>query len=135
MLFDPTKRNVHPFLFPTRIRTMNELVLALAIHDKNVTMAKPTQVGFSVRAGLTSPPEDCEVTKTHRHNELGVTTLSKQRFVIAVPTNTRLPSPIKVQVRSRWHLSLSTPWRHQECDRPSTLRLAVASTALQCMAR
>ena len=44
MLFDPTEPNVDPFLFPTRARTMNELVLALAIHDKNVTMAKPAQV-------------------------------------------------------------------------------------------
>ena len=45
MLFDPQERKIDPFLFPTRIRTMQELVLALAIHDKNVTMAKPTQVG------------------------------------------------------------------------------------------
>ena len=40
MLFDPTERNVDPFLFPTAIRTMKKLVLALTIHDKNATMAK-----------------------------------------------------------------------------------------------
>ena len=34
MLFDPTERNVNPFLIPTRARAMKELVLALAIHDK-----------------------------------------------------------------------------------------------------
>ena len=33
-LFDPTERNAHPFLIPTRARAMKELVLALAIHDK-----------------------------------------------------------------------------------------------------
>ena len=32
MLFDPTERNVDPFVCPTRIRTMQELTLALAIH-------------------------------------------------------------------------------------------------------
>ena len=49
MLFDPTGRNVYPFLFPTRIRTMKKLVL---IHDKIVTMAKPAQVAFIIRTGL-----------------------------------------------------------------------------------
>ena len=35
MLFDPTERDVNPFLIRTGIRTMTELILALAIHDKN----------------------------------------------------------------------------------------------------
>ena len=64
MLFDPTERNVDPFLFPARIRTMKELVLALAIHDKYVTMAKPAQVAFIIRTGLTPPSEDCRAAKT-----------------------------------------------------------------------
>ena len=55
MLFDPTERNVDPFLFPARIRTMQALVLTLAILDKNVTMAKAAQVSFIVRTGLTPP--------------------------------------------------------------------------------
>ena len=70
MLFDPTERNVDPFLFPARIRTMKKLVLALAIHDKNVTMAKPAQVGFIIRTGLTPPSEERRGSKTHRNNEL-----------------------------------------------------------------
>ena len=37
MLFDPTERNVHPFLFPTRIRTMKKLVL----HRPSVTRMSP----------------------------------------------------------------------------------------------
>ena len=41
MLFNPTERNVNPILFPARVRPMKELVLALTIHDKNVTMVKP----------------------------------------------------------------------------------------------
>ena len=59
MLVDPTERNVNPFLIPTRARTMKELALATAIHDKNVTMAKPAQVAFIIWAGLTPPSEDC----------------------------------------------------------------------------
>ena len=45
MLFDPTERNVNPFLFPARVRPMKELVLVLTIHDKNVTHG---QAGTSV---------------------------------------------------------------------------------------
>ena len=118
MLFNPTERNVNPFQIPAGARTMKKLVLALAIHDKNVTMAKPAQVTFTIRTGLTSPSEKCRAAKTHRYNELGITTLSKQRFVIAVPSYTRFPSPIKVQVRGSRHLSLSTPGLHQGCDSP-----------------
>ena len=98
MLFDPTERNVNPF--QTKICTMQELVLALAFHDKNVTMANPARVAFLIRTGQTSPFEDCGAAKAHRNNELGFTTPPKQRFVIALPTNTRAPSPVKVQVRS-----------------------------------
>ena len=112
MLFDPTERDVDPFLIRTGIRTMTELILALAIHDQDVTMAKPAQVSFIIRTGLTPPSEDCGAAKTHRHNELGIPTLSKQRFVIAVPTHTRSPSPMKVQVRSSRHVPLSTPGLH-----------------------
>ena len=110
MLFDPTERNVNPFPFQARVRPMKELILTLAIHDKNITMAKPAKVSFIVQTGLTPPSEQCRAAKTHGNNELGITTLSKQRFVIAMPTHTRIPSPVKVQVRSGWHISLSTPW-------------------------
>ena len=65
MLFDPTERNVNPFLFPARVRPMKELILTLAIHDKNVTMAKAAQVSFIVRTGLTPPSENCRAAKTH----------------------------------------------------------------------
>ena len=58
MLFDPTERNVYPILFPTRIRTMKKLVLTLAIHDKNVTMAETAQVPLIIRTGPTPPSED-----------------------------------------------------------------------------
>ena len=118
MLFDLTDRNVDSLLFQTRIRTMMKLVLALAIHDKNVTIAKTAQVSFIIRTGQTPPSEDCAAAKTHRNDELRLTALPKQRFVIAVPTHTRIPSPVKVQVRGGWHLSLSTPRLHQGCDSP-----------------
>ena len=84
MLFDPTERNVDPFLFPTRIRTMKKLVLTSAIHDKDVTMAKPAQVTFIAWTGPTPPSEDGGATKTHRNDEFGITVLSKQRFVVVV---------------------------------------------------
>ena len=75
MMFDPTEPNVDPFLFTARIRTMQQLVLALAIHDKNVTMAKTAQVSFIIRTGLTSPSEDRRASQTHRNNEFGITAL------------------------------------------------------------
>ena len=109
MLFDPTERNVNPFLFLARVRPMKELILTLAIHDKNVTMVKAAKVSFIVRTGLTPPSEKRRAAKTHGNNELGITTFSKQRFVIAMPTNTRIPSPTKVQVRGSWHI----PSAHQ----------------------
>ena len=65
MLLDPTECDVNPFLFRTEIRTMKKLVLALAIHDKNVTMAKTAQVGFIVRTGLALPFEKCTAAKAH----------------------------------------------------------------------
>ena len=40
MPLNPTECNVNPLLFQTEIRTVKELVLTLAIHDKNVTMTK-----------------------------------------------------------------------------------------------
>ena len=107
MLFDPTERNVNPCLIETRARAMKELVLALAIHDKDVTMAETAQVSLIIRTGPTPPSEDCGGTMTHRNDELGITELSKQRFVISVPTHTRVPSPVKVQVRG------GTPSAHQ----------------------
>ena len=109
MLYDATERNVYPFLFPTRVRSMTKLVLTLAIHDKNVTMAKTAHVAFIIRTGLTPPFEVCGAAKTHRNSEFGIITLSKQRFVIAVLTNTRVPSPLKVQVHgSRQHTKASS---------------------------
>ena len=65
MLFDPTERNVDPFLFPAWIRTMKELTLTLAIHDKNVTMAKPARVTLLAWTGLTLPFEERLGPKTH----------------------------------------------------------------------
>ena len=53
MLFDPTERDVNPFLIRMGIRTMTELVLALAIHDKDIIMAKPARVTLIARTGLT----------------------------------------------------------------------------------
>ena len=99
MLFDPTERNVNPFLFPARVHPMKELILTLAIHDKNVTMTKQDEVSFIVWTGLTPPSEKNSAAEPHGDNELGITTLSKQRFVVEMPTHTRLPSPVKVQVR------------------------------------
>ena len=118
MLPDPTERNVNPLLFQTGIRTVKKLVLTLVIHDKNVTMAKAAQASFTVRTELVLPIEERLGPKAHRYNELRFPTLSKQRFTIAGPSYPRFPSPVKVQVRSSWHISLSTPCLHQDCDSP-----------------
>ena len=65
MLFDPTEHDVNPFLIRTGIRTMTELVLALTIHDKDVTMAKPARVTVIAWTGLTLPFEECRGPKAH----------------------------------------------------------------------
>ena len=65
MLPDPTERNVNPFLFRTGMRTVKKLVLALTIHDQNVTMAKPARVFTIVWTGLTLPSEARLGPKAH----------------------------------------------------------------------
>ena len=65
MLFDSTERDVNPFLIRTGIRSVKKLVLALAIHDKDVTMAKPARVVLLVRTGLTLPFEERLGPKAH----------------------------------------------------------------------
>ena len=65
MLFDPTERDVNPFLFQTRVRPMKELVLTLAIHDKDVTMAKPARVTVIAWTGLTLPFEERRSPNAH----------------------------------------------------------------------
>ena len=49
MLLNPPERNVNPFLFPTGIRAMKELVLALTIHDQ--MLAWPSQHEFATLPG------------------------------------------------------------------------------------
>ena len=114
---------VERLLFQTGIRAVEELVLTLVIHNQNVTKNKPARANFTVRTGLALPLEMCMRPKTHRNNELRSPNPPlpppKQRLIIAVPANTRVPSPVKVQVRGGRHLSLSTPRLHQGCDSPS----------------
>ena len=70
MLPDPTERNINPLLFQTGIRTVKKLVLTLAIHNKNVTMAKVARTSITVRTGLAFPFEERRRPKTQRNNEL-----------------------------------------------------------------
>ena len=65
MLPDPTERNVNPLLFQTGIRTVKKLVLTLAIHDKNVTMAKVAGATITVQTGLAIPSEERLGPETH----------------------------------------------------------------------
>ena len=65
MLFDPTERDVNLFLIRTGIRAMTELILALTIHDKDVTMAKPARVTVIAWTGLTLPFEGRRSPKAH----------------------------------------------------------------------
>ena len=118
MLSNPTERNIHPRMFQTRTCTMKKLILTLAIHDKNVTMTKPTRAFTTVQAGPAPPFEKNRRTQTYRNNKLMHSRPPKQRFIIAMPVNPRITSPIKVQVRSRRHFPLSTPRPHQGCDSP-----------------
>ena len=81
-------------------------------------MAKPARATVIVQTGLALPFEERTDTKAHLNNEPGITTLSKQRFVIVMPPYTRVPSPAKVQVRSSRYIIFSTPRLHQGCDGP-----------------
>ena len=65
MLFDPTERDVNPFLIRTGIRTMIELILALTIHDQDVTMAKPALATIIAWTRLTLPFEERLGPKAH----------------------------------------------------------------------
>ena len=106
MLFDPTERNVDEETCPD--------------------IGHPWQECHHGRDSTSVPHHPCPDRRLHMKtaelprltDELGITVLSKQRFVITVPTNTRVPSPVKVQVRGGRHLPLSTPRLHQGCDGP-----------------
>ena len=65
MLLSPPERDVNPFLLQVRIRAMKELVLALTIHDQNITVVKPARISFTVRTGLALPLEEHPSTETH----------------------------------------------------------------------
>ena len=102
MLFDPTERNVNPFLFQTRIRIMKKLMKKLICHHG--------------RTGLALPLKSAVAPKLTETMSFRLSTLPKQRLIIAKPTNTRVPSPVNVQVRGSWHLC--TPRWHQGRDSP-----------------
>ena len=118
MLPNPTVRNIYPLMFQTGTCTVKKLILALAIHDKNVTMTKPTRALSTIQAGPAPPFEKNRSTKAYRNNKLVHSRLPKQRLIIAVPTHPRITSPIKVQIRSRRHIPLGTPRLHQGSDSP-----------------
>ena len=82
MLFHPSERNVYPFLVPTRNRcNERNSFWHMAIHDKDVTVAKPARVLITVWTGLALPFEERPSTKAHRDIELRFPTLSKQRLI------------------------------------------------------
>ena len=108
MLPDPTERNVNRLLFQTEIRTVKKLVLTLDIHDKNVTMAKPARVSFTVRTGLALPFEERLGTEAHRHNEPRIPTLSKQRLIIAQECDSPPQSSKQYECEQRHEESGST---------------------------
>ena len=121
MLPDPTERKVNPFLMQTGIRTVKKLVLTLAIHDKNVTMAKTAQVSFTVRTGLALPLEDSMGAEVYRHNKLlSPSPPNNGSSSPCHPTRDCHP-PVKVQVRGGSSVPLSTPWFHQGSDSPPHL--------------
>ena len=90
-----------------------QLVLTLATHDRQVTMTTTAQVSFTVRTGLALPSEDGLGAEAYRCYKLLHSRFPKWWLIIAVPSHTRLPSPVKVQVRGGRHLPFSTPWLHQ----------------------
>ena len=67
---------------------------------------------FTLSAGLRLPFEGSRGPYAQRNNELRVTTAPKQRPTVAMPPHRRPRTSAEVQVRSRWHLALCTPWCH-----------------------
>ena len=116
MLFDPTVRDVNPILFPARVRPMTELILTVAIHDKNVTMAESDEVSFIIRTVHLKSAEPPRLTETM--------SLASPHFPHRGSSSQCQPthdfqSPIKVQVRDGWYLLLNTPRLHQGSNSPT----------------
>ena len=65
MLLYPTVRNIDPLMFQTETRTVKKLILTLTIHDKNVTMIKPTRAFSTIQVGLALPLEKHRSAKTY----------------------------------------------------------------------
>ena len=124
MPLDPKERNVNPLLVQTGIRTVKRLVLTLAIHDKNVTLAKTAQVSFTVRTGRALAIEDSLGAEAYRHIKLCLPTPSKQWLIIAMPSFTRIPFPMKVHVRG----SRQIPSAHQDFIRDAIALHTVAGS-------
>ena len=108
---DPTERDVNLLLFQTGIRTVKKIVLALTIHDQKITMTKPARARCTVRTGLALPFEGRTGTNAHR-----TMSFASPHYRHATPNASSFPE--KVEVRGSRHISLSTPWPHQECDSP-----------------
>ena len=126
MLPDPTERDVNPLLFRTGIRTVKKLVLTFTIHDQKVTMIKPARANITIRTGLALPFEKRPLPKTHRHNELRLSTLPKKWLIIAVPSCVRCPCLVRGQVRRSRRVSLGTPCMASPGVRlPSSVQRAV----------
>ena len=90
MLPDPTERNIDPLLFQTGIR-VKKLVLTLAIHDKNVTMAEVARANITVQTGLALPSEERLGPNTHRHDEFGSTLQTEVRHHSANQHTSSIP--------------------------------------------
>ena len=101
---------------------------AVHAHDNKIpttTNTKPARASCTVRTGLARPLEKCMGTKVHRDNELQLPALSKQR--VAMPNSMPGNLPLMVQVRSSWHITLSTTRLHQGSDNPPHPRTSMWS--------
>ena len=99
MLFHPTERNRKFVPAPDRDPQCAKSSGTLPVHDGQVTMAEPTGPMCTVRTGLGRTLEARGRPETHSSNELRVTSTSKQRLIVAVPTYTRTFLTLNVQVR------------------------------------
>ena len=95
MLFDPTERDVNPLLIQTGIRTVKKLVLALAIHDKNVITAKVARASINPKLTDTmsfehpQASQQCPapLSRLARHPCLAHTHMNKNTKKVGPPMN------------------------------------------------
>ena len=99
---------------------MHKLILALTIHDENITMVKPHELAALYGQDLPLHLKSARVPKLTGAMSFA-SPLSKQGLTIALPPHMRIPSPDKVQFAAVGTSPQHT-MVHEECGSPPQSR-------------